>query len=59
MCLGKDVKMEIFIDGDGCPVVDLTIKIAQKNSIAPVTCSGDYLSDLFGAYNWIVKYEPT
>lgn len=25
--------MEIYIDGDGCPVVDLTIKIAQENKI--------------------------
>lgn len=25
--------MEIYIDSDGCPVVDLTIKIAQENKI--------------------------
>ena len=25
--------MDIYIDGDGCPVVDLTIKIAQENKI--------------------------
>lgn len=28
--------MEIYIDGDGCPVVELTIKIAKKHNI-PVT----------------------
>lgn len=25
--------MKIYIDGDGCPVVDLTIKIAKENNI--------------------------
>lgn len=28
--------MEIFIDADGCPVVDITLKTAEKNNI-PVT----------------------
>lgn len=28
--------MRIFIDADGCPVVDITIKMAQRNNI-PVT----------------------
>ena len=25
--------MEIFIDADGCPFVDITLKIAQENNI--------------------------
>ena len=25
--------MKIFIDGDGCPVIDITIKIAKENNI--------------------------
>ena len=25
--------MKIFIDGDGCPVIDITIKVAEENNV--------------------------
>lgn len=29
----KEKKLRIFIDGDGCPVIDITIKVAKENKI--------------------------
>lgn len=42
--------MKIFIDADGCPVVDNTIKIAKKNNIeVTLICDTSHVFDKSGA----------
>lgn len=41
--------MKIFIDGDGCPVIDITIKIATENNLECILLSDT--SHSFEKYN--------
>lgn len=48
--------MEIYIDGDGCPVVDMTIKIAQENKI-PCTIITDTAHIFSKEYDIVVTQD--
>lgn len=41
--------MKIYIDGDGCPVIDITIKIAKENNVESILLSDTAHS--FDKYN--------
>ena len=41
--------MKIFIDGDGCPVIDITIKVAEENNVGCVLITDT--SHIFDKYN--------
>lgn len=48
--------MKIYIDADGCPVVDLSIEIAKENNI-PITVVKNYAVHLEDSYAEIVTVD--
>ena len=48
--------MKILIDGDGCPVIDLTIKVARKYGIEVVIfCDTAHMIDRLGVKQLLYK----
>ena len=48
--------MKILIDGDGCPVIDLTIKVARKYGIEVVIfCDTAHMIDRLGVKTIIIQ----
>lgn len=50
--------MKIFVDGDGCPVVDLTIQIAKSYDIDVVVVK-NYCHEIFDDYATIITVDKS
>lgn len=50
--------MKIFVDGDGCPVVDISIEIAKKHDIEIVVVK-NYNHELWDDYATIVTVDSS
>lgn len=51
-----DQTLRVWIDGDGCPVVDLTINLAKKNGL-PVTVVKNYAVKIESAYAEVISVD--
>ncbi len=48
--------MEIFIDADGCPVIEPTLKVAKQNSLE-VTIVKNYAHEIYDDYATIITVD--
>jgi uncharacterized protein YaiI (UPF0178 family) len=50
--------MKIFVDGDGCPVVHLTIEIAKSYEIDIIVVK-NYCHEIYDTYATIITVDPS